>query len=301
MKHEKRFAGTAPGRCGPAVPMTASDAQPPHAAPFGTFAPSRFHRAIIGLTTRMPDSWLGRRLAFMIRRLGLLTLSGPLDIDRFGHRLRLYPFRNVCERRALFTPQFFDARERELIAARLPEDPVFVDIGANVGLYGFHVAAAARGRARILAIEPQADIIARMRANIGFNQGTGIVALECAVGAENGTMTLFVDPGNKGESSVKMIGDGGADAAVEVPTRTLLSILESESIERIDALKIDVEGAEDIVLFPFFAAAPPTLHPGLIVLERSDAWHDDCRALLADHGYRLIAETRLNLVFEKAA
>ena len=55
-------------------------------------------------------------------------------------------------------------------------------------------------------------------------------------------------------------------------------------------------------VFPFFADAPEHLHPKVIVLERSDAaWHDDCRALLISHGYSLIAETRLNLVFEKHA
>ena len=267
---------------------------------FGRYRPSWLQRKVMDVTMAMPDSWLGRRLAFAVRRLGLIALGGPLDVDLFGNRLRLYPFRNVCERRALYTPQYFDEQERMLIADRLSEDPVFVDIGANVGLYSFYVAGRARGQARILAIEPQRDVHARLVANIGFNPGCGIKAFDCAVGGENGTMTLFIDPSNKGESSVKMIGDAGAETAMEVPTRTLMSILDDEEIIRLDALKIDVEGAEDIILFPFFADAPVHLHPGVIVLERSDdAWHGDCRALLAEHGYELIAETRLNLVFEK--
>ncbi len=270
------------------------------ASGFGQYAPGSFQRAIMRLTAGMPDTWIGRRLAFLFRRFGLLSLNGPLDVTLFGHRLRLYPFRNVCERRALFTPQYFDLRERTLIAERMPEDPVFIDIGANVGLYSFYVADRARGKARIVAIEPQSDIFQRLTANIGFNPGVGITPLDCAVGGENGSMTLFIDPGNRGESSVRMIGDAGSDTAIRVPTKTLLTILEEEGIDRIDALKIDVEGAEDMILFPFFKEAPAHLHPGLIVLERSDdAWHQDCRALLAEHTYRLIEETKLNLVFEK--
>ena len=269
-------------------------------AAFGQFAPMWFHRAIMRVTTAMPDTWLGRRMAFIFRRMGLLSLNGPLDVRLFGHNLRLYPFRNVCERRALFTPQYFDERERTLIAERLPENPVFVDIGANVGLYSFFVAGKAVGEATILAIEPQKDILARLKINIDFNPGTGIKTLDCAVGGENGEMTLFIDPGNQGESSVKMIGDAGSETAVTVPTKTLMTILADEGIDHVDALKIDVEGAEDIVLFPFFNAAPETLHPRVMVLERSDdAWHQDCRGLLKSHGYELIAETRLNLVFEK--
>lgn len=271
------------------------------AAPaFGRHAPAWFHRKILAVTKVMPDTWLGRRLAFIFRRIGLMTLNGPLDVRLFDHNLRLYPFRNVCERRALFTPQYFDETERTLIAERLPENPVFVDIGANVGLYSFFVAGAATGTPKILAIEPQADILDRLKTNIGFNPDRGIKTLDCAVGGENGEMTLFIDPGNQGESSVKMIGDAGSETATRVTTKTLMTILADEGIGHVDALKIDVEGAEDIILFPFFEEAQQALHPQVIVLERSDdAWHGDLRGLLNAQDYRLIAETRLNLVFEK--
>jgi len=280
--------------------MTQSSTSSAAQTPFGHYAPMGFQQAIMRVTASMPDTWLGRRMAFIVRRFGLLLLSGPLDVRLFGCNLRLYPFRNVCERRALFTPQYFDEKERSLIAERLPRDPVFVDIGANVGLYSFFVAGAAKGKATILAIEPQADIYDRLVTNIAFNPGIGIKPFDCAVGDENGAITLFIDPGNQGESSVKMIGDSGSETAVRVPARTLLTILADEGLDHVDAMKIDVEGAEDIVLFPFFSQAPESLHPKVMVLERSDAaWHDDCRALLISHGYALIAETRLNLVFEK--
>lgn len=280
--------------------MTQANNNAADASEFGSYAPAWFHRKVMDITKSMPDTWLGRRLAFIVRRFGLMTLNGPLDVRLFNHDLRLYPFRNVCERRALFTPQYFDETERTLLAERLPENPVFVDIGANVGLYSFFIAGAATGKPTILAIEPQADILERLKTNIGFNPDHGIRTLDCAVGGENGEMTLFVDRGNQGESSVKMIGDAGSETATRVPTKTLMAILEDEGIDHVDALKIDVEGAEDIILFPFFEEAPQALHPMVIVLERSDdAWHGDLRGLLNAHDYRLIAETRLNLVFEK--
>ncbi|MEM8814131.1 MAG: FkbM family methyltransferase [Pseudomonadota bacterium] len=273
---------------------------PAETSDFGRFEPSRFQRVIMRMTASLPDSWLGKRIAFALRRLALSTLSGPLDVTLFEHQLRLYPFRNVCERRALFTPQYFDARERTLIGDSLPEDPVFIDIGANVGLYSFDMAGRARGQARILAIEPQAEIFERLKANIALNPGVPIIPLDCAVGAEDGTMTLFVDPTNRGQSSVRLIGDAGSETATRVTAKPLLTILHEAGLERVDAMKIDVEGAEDMILFPFFDAAPESLHPSMIVLERSDdAWHQDCRGLLRQNGYDLVAETRLNLVFQK--
>ena len=70
----------------------------------------------------------------------------------------------------------------------------------------------------------------------------------------------------------------------------------------IDAIKLDVEGAEDLILEPFLRAAPKSLHPTLILVENgTDQWQIDLSALLEGHGYRRIAATRLNLVFELTA
>jgi hypothetical protein len=84
----------------------------------------------------MPDSWMGRRIAFALRRFGLKVLEAPVDVEAFGVRFRLYPLDNVCEKRILFTPQYFDAAERGLIARHIEASAapyIFLDIGANIG------------------------------------------------------------------------------------------------------------------------------------------------------------------------
>ena len=78
---------------------------------------------------------------------------------------------------------------------------------------------------------------------------------------------------------------------------TLLALLRERGIERIDALKIDVEGAEDTVLAPFFRAAPRSLWPELILLEDTRIlWGMDLFGLLDQCGYRAVARTRLNVM-----
>jgi hypothetical protein len=87
---------------------------------------------------------------------------------------------------------------------------------------------------------------------------------------------------------------------VSVPCRTLESVLNEAGFDRVDALKIDIEGAEDTVLVPFFATAPARLWPSLILLEMSgDRWKSDCVALCVDHGYRITHRTRLNVILER--
>src|SRR3954470_16459374 len=120
--------------------------------PFGTFAPSGLTRWVIDRTRGLPGSWVGRRIAMMLRRPIMRSLKGqPLDLETFGVRMRIVPHRNVCERRILFTPQYFDIEEIKLIAARDKEGFTFIDVGSNVGWYALLVARKVSASSRILA------------------------------------------------------------------------------------------------------------------------------------------------------
>lgn len=269
--------------------------------PFGTYAPAGLVRWILSRTERLPDdNWGARRLALLLRRTAIRLLRGrPLDVERYGARMRLHPYNNNCEKKVLFTPQFFDPLERKLLAGRIRPDCVFLDIGANVGAYALFVAALAGPGARILAVEPQPDIFDKLAFNIAQNPFGSIKAVACAVADKAGDMTLFVDPRNRGESSLKVVGTNEG-ASIRVPAVPLLDLVRGEGLTRIDAVKLDVEGAEDLILEPFLRQAPPSLLPRLLVIEDgTDLWQTDLSALLTQHGYRRIAQTRLNLIFER--
>ncbi|NJO54753.1 MAG: FkbM family methyltransferase [Bacteroidales bacterium] len=277
-------------------------------SPYGSCRPDSVASRIIRLTRRMPDRWLLRRVAFALRRLVTMRLAGrPLDVESMGACFRLYPFNNVCEKRILFTPQYFDPAERAALGAFVDRrvggglDVTFVDIGANIGGYSLFVAARTKGRGRLLAIEPQPVVFDRLCFNIGANPGCGVKALSIAAADREGPLTLFLAPRNKGESSVKMLGfEAGEGGSVTVPAAPLDRILDSEGIETVDAMKIDVEGAEDLVLLPFFRSAPPARWPALLILaNRPDLWHSDLDALLREHGYVLRSRSRLKRLYER--
>ena len=237
-----------------------------------------------------------------LRRLAITLMRGkPLDVERLGARMRLHPYNNNCEKKVLFTPQFFDPQERALLKARLEPGCTFLDIGANIGAYALFVAAFAGPRARILAVEPQPDIFDRLTYNIAQNPFHTVKAVACAVADKAGELTLFVDPRNRGESSLKIVGTNES-AQIKVPAVTLMDLVRTEGLTRIDAIKLDVEGAEDLVLEPFLREAPPTLLPKLLVIEDGvDQWQIDLPKLLEGHGYRETGRTRLNRMFERVA
>jgi hypothetical protein len=132
---------------------------------YGALAPALLDRAVLALTSRLPDNWLGLRLAIMLRRLVLMRLIGDpgLDVERWGLRMRLHPRRNGCEKGALFTPQMYEAPERQELTDEIEKAEaagrpfVFVDIGANVGLFSLFVASCAGANAIILAFEPEPE------------------------------------------------------------------------------------------------------------------------------------------------
>jgi FkbM family methyltransferase len=280
--------------------MAITDQTQAEAKPFGAFAPRGVLSRIISWTRAAPDSFLGRKTAYALRRLGLRSLAGaPVDIESLGAKMRLYPDGNVCEKRVLFTPQYFDQRERDLLAGRIREGFRFIDIGANIGAYSLFVAAKAGPGARILAVEPQPDVFARLAFNIAQNPFGTVKAIACALADKPGELTLFLDPANKGESSVRILRSS-TGATVKVPATTLLALLQSEGYERLDAVKLDVEGAEDLILEPFLRDAPEALWPSFIIIEDSrERWQMDLVGLLTQRGYRMLAQTRLNLVFER--
>lgn len=267
---------------------------------FGTYGGGGIIGRVLRVTRAQPATWAGRRIAFALRQLAIWSLRGrPVDVETFGARMRLYPYNNVCEKRLLFTPQFFDPEERAFLETRIRPGFVFVDVGANVGGYSLFVAGLAGGAGRILAVEPQPHIYERLVYNIRQN-ATGVVkALDCAVADKTGEVTLFVDPRNAGESSVKIIGTAEG-SAIRVPAKTLQQLLGDEGFTRVDAMKIDVEGAEDLILEPFLHSAPESLWPPLLIIENgASRWHIDLPRLLADKGWRLVKRTRVNLIFER--
>jgi len=268
--------------------------------PFGTYAPRGMVRRLVEATRSFPNTWLGRKGVILLRRPAMALLDGrPVDVDALGVHVRVRPENNICEKRLLFAPANFDAEELAFLEKHIRPGFVFIDVGANVGAYALFAAGRADATARILAIEPQPHIYDRLVANIRLNSFSTVKAMECAVADRAGELTLFIDAKNSGESSVKIVAAGGVEP-IKVTAKRLLDIVREEGFQRLDAVKLDVEGAEDLILDPFFADAPESLYPGLLIVENGTGrWQVDLPDLLDRHGYRKIAETRLNLVFER--
>ena len=271
-------------------------------SPFGTYRPGIFVSGLIKVTRRLPTNWLGRRLMFILRRIAALGISGKVDIELFGFPMRLHKGGNVSEKRALFAPQFFDLTERQALSSLAKDNAVFIDIGANMALYSFSIAAAFKNfdNTRILAIEPHPVVSRRLAYNLSLNPDLPIEPIIAGLGARDGVMKMVTPDNNLGESRLLSDGEIASGEVNEIQVKTLLGLLTEKNIDRLDGMKIDIEGHEEAVLIPFLEEAPEDLLPQLIVIENNYMkWKRDLLALAKTRGYVCKTITRMNVILEK--
>jgi FkbM family methyltransferase len=258
--------------------------------PFGHFAPTRAQQLLIDLANATA---LGRgRVRWWLSELLQRFRPGPIDAEHLGLKMRLHhDGGNYSEKKFLLHAHQYDRQELAHLLRHDRPQLHFADVGANAGIYSF-IVKARRPDARILAFEPDARYCRRMEFNVRTNGFRDFHVIEAAVGAVRGRGRLSL-------SHATMLSD---DDAVDVDVVTLNDTLREKGFARLDALKIDVEGYEDRILFPFFEQAPAALRPGIMVIEHyhRQSWERDCLELCATHGYRPIWNGALNTVLERA-
>jgi len=259
-------------------------------APFGTYPPNHLQSIVREVGQRLPSNKVGKRVSAWLRSLLRATSPHPIDVTVLGQRMRLRLLDNACERRLMVTPHYFDASELAILRSRMRPDFHFVDIGANVGTYSVFVGTSAGPEARIIAIEPQTALQVRLNENLALNGLSNVHVAPCAVSDHEGIIEFVIDPKNVGFTSLHTTRKGRGERIIQrMPVRRLLDIVREAGFQRIDAIKIDIEGAEDLALLPFFEHAPQSLWPSTIVIEdNSHEWKRDCIGFLRERGYEVI-------------
>jgi FkbM family methyltransferase len=154
-----------------------------------------------------------------------------------------FPFYLRCRTSDLPTyDQVFINKEYEFIVEESPR--VIIDAGANIGLTSIYFANM-YPECRIIAIEPEASNYIILKMNIAAY--SNIIPLNAALWDKNEEVIL-IDPGlgkwgfitREGDSNETYLGN----MCHKVKGMTIDKIMEDHGLEKIDILKIDIEGAE---------------------------------------------------------
>ncbi|MEA1653114.1 FkbM family methyltransferase [Nitrospirillum sp. BR 11164] len=271
---------------------------------FGRHRPAGLPGLLLALGAALPASRggraAGRVLGPVVRVMVPWLYGSVIDVAADGLRRRLHVRDHADDRRFLALPRQAAAQARAHVAAALPAEGVFVDVGAGTGL---HTLAAARHlgpQGRVLAVEPNAATRDRLAVNLSLNPIAATVTLvEEAVGPTCDGLVLAT--GTRKAATALPAWDAPPPALVR--TRPLLDLARAAGLRRVDVLRLGYKAGADLALIPFLQAAPHALRPRLIVVDRCGAkgWGVDLPATLALFGYRACGGTPDALLFQDDA
>jgi FkbM family methyltransferase len=117
--------------------------------------------------------------------------------------------------------------------------PTIFDAGANIGCTTIYLKTL-YPNARIISVEPDPNNFDTLEKNIRICNLDNVICVQSALWYIDGTVRLARNFRDQRDWSVKVQEDGDT----QVPARRMLSILKQMSVEQIDILKMDIEGAE---------------------------------------------------------
>src|SRR3984893_18651282 len=136
---------------------------------------------------------------------------------------------------------------RDLVSRILRPGMVMLDIGAYIGQFTLVSSRATNDEIRIFSFEPTPGVFRQLCRNIQANKCAHVTCIQAALSDRSGRAKFYFYPESHDQNSLRALASSDATYA-EVSVETIDSIAEQYSIDRMDLVKVDVEGNELSVL-----------------------------------------------------
>lgn len=136
--------------------------------------------------------------------------------------------------------------ELRLLPAVLQPGHVFVDVGANVGVYSMQAARLVGEQGIVLSYEPFPEMVHALWRNVQLNGYQHVRIRQCCVSDALGDVRFWMNRDQPNSFSITK-SDGNCQSLSVLSIR-LDDALQWEQLPRLDYLKIDAEGAEAAIL-----------------------------------------------------
>ena len=178
---------------------------------------------------------LGKVLGIVTRNASKIVIR---QIDGVTFELDL---REVIDA-SLFYSGTFEAEAERTITAMLKPGMTAVDIGANFGYHTFRMARAVGSDGKVIAIEPTEWAFAKLQRNIARNGFKNIRLVKVALGDRDQGPTEV-----RLQSSYRLDGTDLSTNEI-VPMYTVDTAMTMNDVDRVDFVKMDVDGLEGKVI-----------------------------------------------------
>ncbi len=207
----------------------------------------------------------------------LLQVASTVIVPRRSRRLKhvsgpgyeMLVFANEDVGRQIWLFGSYEPDETAFFRDFIKPDDVCMDVGGNVGFFSVLMGQSASS-GKVHVFEPIPLNASLVRANCDLNSLTNVAVNNVAVGASEGTVQFSVSV-DSAYSSMHATGRLAQERVIDVPVITLDSYVSGSGIPRVDIMKVDVEGAEDLVVSGAVRLlSNPAARPRMVLLELFD-------------------------------
>ena len=178
-------------------------------------------------------------------------------------------FANEAVGRRIWLFKSYEREEIKFLEKNVKADDTFFDLGGNVGYFSLNFAKWATD-GHVHVFEPIPLNAALIKTNLALNGMRNATVNNVAVGTTVGKAVFSVSV-DSAYSSFNATGRNPEMNSIEVDVITLDTYIANNTVARVDVLKMDVEGAEGLVLDGgknFFSN--PKVRPRLMLIELFD-------------------------------
>lgn len=236
-------------------------------------------KRLITFLLHRPASWIscGQVMA------ALLLKQSEVTVKRQGIRIRT----RLGNGEGLFCAVSGTDYEPEMrwFLSQMKPGQVFVDVGANVGIYSLHASRRLGDQGKVYAFEPTPQTHEILLENIRINRIANIECLPVALSNRNGHLSLIEGDrpaSNRVSDTVTTEGKEG----LLTRSMTLDSFCGEHEVTKIDFLKADIEGGE-LSLFEGGRKSLARFRPTILFESMHTGPSFPERTILKDLGYKL--------------
>ena len=140
----------------------------------------------------------------------------------------------------------YEELESKIMEEKIEMGNIVVDVGANIGLHTLNMARIVGNTGQVFAFEPDPSNFEILKKNVKINNYKNIILEQKAVGDKHGRTTLYQSD-HPGKHRIFPQTEQ-AKSQVQVELTNLDNYFDSDMIDKINFIKIDVEGLEFSVL-----------------------------------------------------
>lgn len=188
-----------------------------------------------------PHTWLGwlrRRLLFSFKHTADFRWIDDL-------RITAYPYNEIT--RSILMTGLYDPTELHFLRRHLGPGMVFLDGGANLGIYSLVASRCVGPAGRVIGFEPSTREFDRANHHVRINRLENTEIIHAGLSDQPGQVGLKVaDDKHAGHNTLgAFVYDATQlDAIEQVRLVTIDQVVEERGLQRVDLIKLDLEGAE---------------------------------------------------------